>query len=320
MSEGKLFLGVDTSNYTTSLAVADEKGNVIANIKKLLPVASGERGLRQSDALFAHTKQLPELLDKLSAELAKTEAKPCAVGYSSSPRDAEGSYMPCFLAGEAAAHALACSASLPVFSSSHQAGHIMAALYSAGKTDLAERDFISFHVSGGTTDVLYVKPHREKVFDVEKIGGTLDINAGQAIDRSGVMMGFGFPAGASLEKAQLSCTKKPPRPKICVKGFECNLSGLENKAKELYESTNDIPITAAYVFEFVSQTLLAITNNLRERYPDMPILYAGGVMSSVTIKSRLEGANSYFASPEFSSDNAAGCALICRRKYLGIGG
>ena len=60
-----LFVGIDTSNYTTSCALCDGEGKVIANIKKMLPVKEGERGLRQSDALFAHTKNLPECMDKL---------------------------------------------------------------------------------------------------------------------------------------------------------------------------------------------------------------------------------------------------------------
>ena len=213
----QLFIGVDTSNYTTSLAAADSDGKIIANIKRLLPVAEGERGLRQSDALFAHTKALPELIGNLSETVSLPDRRIAAVGFSSAPRFAKGSYMPCFLAGHSAAASIACGAKAPLFSSSHQEGHIAAALYSASALSLTERKFISFHVSGGTTDILLVSPDRERIIRAERIGGTLDINAGQAIDRAGVMMGMSFPAGAHLEKAALGYVGKIPKAKICTK-------------------------------------------------------------------------------------------------------
>ena len=68
MLEKALFLGIDTSNYTTSAALADGDGNIIVNLKRLLPVKEGERGLRQSDALFAHTKNLPLIMGELNVE------------------------------------------------------------------------------------------------------------------------------------------------------------------------------------------------------------------------------------------------------------
>ena len=312
----QLFIGVDTSNYTTSLAAADSDGKIIANIKRLLPVAEGERGLRQSDALFAHTKALPELIGNLSETVSLPDRRIAAVGFSSAPRFAKGSYIPCFLAGHSAAASIACGAKAPLFSSSHQEGHIAAALYSASALSLTERKFISFHVSGGTTDILLVSPDRERIIRAERIGGTLDINAGQAIDRAGVMMGMSFPAGAHLEKAALGYVGKIPKAKICVNGFDCNLSGLENKTRDMYERSGDVSETAAYVFEFVSLTLCALTENLRREYPDIPIVYAGGVMSSVIIRNRLDFPGAYFAAPEFSSDNAAGCALLCREKFM----
>ena len=59
MKKNEIVLGIDTSNYTTSLCIADTSGNVLKNIKCPLPVKEGEVGLRQSDAVFHHTKNLP---------------------------------------------------------------------------------------------------------------------------------------------------------------------------------------------------------------------------------------------------------------------
>lgn len=309
------FVGIDTSNYTTSVAIADEDGRVIANLKRPLPVKEGERGLRQSDAVFAHVKNLPDIMKELAGLLE--EKNVLAVGYSASPRDAEGSYMPCFLSGKAAAYSFAATlASVPVYSFSHQKGHVMAALYSAGAEHLISDRFGAFHVSGGTTEVLIATPH-ESAFLVENVGGTEDLNAGQLIDRTGVMMGISFPCGREMEFLALENSKKIPAPRISVKGLTCNLSGGENIAAKLFGETADKGLVSAAVFDFVGRTLIELSENLTESYGEIPIVYSGGVMSNSIIKDMLRvRKNTFFAEPAFSADNAAGTALLCRRKYL----
>ncbi|MBE6587243.1 MAG: peptidase M22 [Ruminococcaceae bacterium] len=312
MSE--VFLGIDTSNYTTSVAVVDRDGNVLANLKKLLPVKEGERGLRQSDAVFHHTVQLPLLFE--AAKEFTEGRKIVAVGVSMRPTDREGSYMPCFLAGASAAGGLCLGAECRQYGFSHQCGHIMAALYSSESQHLIGKPFAAFHVSGGTTDILLCTPGEgERPFTVERVGGTLDINAGQAIDRAGVYMGLKFPAGAFLERLAREYSGKPKREKICVKGLSCNLSGLENKASAMYDNGASREEVAAFVIDFIKRTLIRLTENLREEYKDIPIVYAGGVMSCGIIKEELSGFGS-FALPAFSADNAAGTALLARKAYL----
>lgn len=321
MSDNVFFLGIDTSNYTTSVALCDADGKVLLNLKRLLPVKSGERGLRQSDALFAHTKNLPEIMRELKAFLGGKcpKGKIVAVGCSATPRDVEGSYMPCFLSGVAVAEAISAVLGCEVCKFSHQNGHIMAALYSSQMTELLDSGvpFAAFHVSGGTTEVLLAECKENKL-DVKLVGGSLDMNAGQAIDRTGVLMGLNFPCGREMESL---CESKGdiPRSKtrISVKGLECNLSGLENLAAKLYEQTGDKAVTSAYCFDFIADTLLKLTQNLREKYGNIPVIYAGGVMSNKRIAARLgELEGTHFSKPEFSSDNAAGISLLCRRKYL----
>lgn len=305
----KVYLGIDTSNYTTSIAVCDDNGEIIANIKKLLDVKEGERGLRQSDAVFAHIKNFPLLASQLESVLVDCDIQ--AIGVSTTPRDAEGSYMPCFLAGKATAEMLAATHKVPIFGFSHQAGHIMAALYSSKNTDeLLKGDFVAFHVSGGTTEAVYVKP-KDNYFDTRIIAETADISAGQAIDRAGVMMGMKFPCGREIESFAKQYQGKLPKAKICVKNGKCNFSGLENLADKLYNETKDISFVSAYVLNFVSETLLKLTSDIREEYPDIPIIYAGGVMSNKYLQRKLSKfSGTYFATPEFSADNAAGIALL----------
>ncbi len=309
------FVGVDTSNYTTSAALCTLEGEVIANLKRPLPVKEGECGLRQSDAVFAHVKNLPPLMEELSAALEEREI--LAVGVSAVPRSVEGSYMPCFLSGISAARALATGAEAPLYSFSHQDGHVMAALYSShalGKIENAP--FLAFHVSGGTTEALLVEA-AENGFAIEQVGGTLDINAGQAIDRAGVMMGLQFPCGKEMEALANTYSGKLPYSRICVKDAYCNLSGLQNLAEKLWRETGDRAMISAFVFDFVGKTLSRMTKDLDARFSDLPVVYAGGVMSNRGLQSLLkQRKNTYFAEPSFSADNAAGVALLCRGRYL----
>lgn len=309
----KVVLGLDTSNYTTSCAICDLDGNVLENYKVLLPVKSGENGLRQSDAVFLHLKNFQIIASQIKEKHAEYEI--VALGYSAYPRDAAGSYMPCFIVGTSISQIVSSLYNIPSFSFSHQSGHIRAAVYSSKA--LIKDDFIAFHVSGGTTEIVLATPD-ENGYSVKLLGGSVDLHAGQAIDRIGVKMGLQFPCGKAIEALAMENTNKIPSMKVCVKGYECNLSGLENLALKLYNETNDKHLVSAYVLNFVAKTLEKITSNLRNEYPDKKIVYAGGVMSNSIIKSylTLKFDNIYFSKPEFSTDNAAGIALLALDKYL----
>jgi len=218
-----LILGIDTSNYTTSAALYDSESKKIIQQKKLLPVKKGQLGLRQSDAVFHHVQQMPEII---SALFENIEAMPEAIGVSVTPRPVEGSYMPCFEVGRSFAQQLSDVLKIPVYRYSHQEGHIAAALYSAGILEAMSSRMIAFHLSGGTTEaVLAVR--NETGFDVEYICGSLDLKAGQAVDRVAGMLGLPFPGGKYLDELASVCTDKINiRP--TMKGLDCCLSGVEN--------------------------------------------------------------------------------------------
>lgn len=309
----KAFIGIDTSNYTTSFAICDEEGKILKNYKILLPVKEGERGLRQSDAVFAHIKNLPIIAQKIMEDNEEYEI--LAIGHSAFPRDVEGSYMPCFLVGEALSDILAALYKVENYKLSHQAGHVKAAIYSSGIA--IDRNFIAFHVSGGTTEILYVTK-LENGYEIKQIGGSIDLHAGQAIDRIGVKMGLKFPCGIKIEELAKKNTDTIPNYNISVNGFQCNLSGIENIACKLYENTDNKPLVSAFVLDFISKTIEKLTCNLRDKFPRVQIVYAGGVMSNCIIKKNLRDKfdNIYFATPEFSTDNASGIALLTRMKYL----
>ena len=303
-------LGIDTSNYATSLAVYDTgTKEVVCDVKKFLPVKPGQLGLRQSDAVFHHTAALPELLAELGrrADLAAVEA----VGVSARPRPVEGSYMPCFLAGVSAAAAFAAARGLPLVRTTHQQGHIAAALLAAGDERLFEQPALVFHVSGGTTDLLFCQgPDR-----VECIGTSSDLYAGQAVDRVGVKLGFAFPAGEKVSELAARCAE-PVRPRASVQGTQCSLSGLENQCDGLLRGGKSPEYVCKYCLLCVAETAFLMVRSARREHGELPVVFAGGVMSSRVIQQelapRLPG--SHFVPGRFSSDNAIGVALLAARE------
>lgn len=303
-----LVLGVDTSNYTTSLSVVDLEQRIAIQSKKLLPVSEGALGLRQSDAVFHHTVQLPELFVNLNknCDLSQVEA----VGVSVTPRSESGSYMPCFLAGISAATAFASANSLALHRFSHQQGHIAAVLFSADRLDLLNEQFIAFHVSGGTTEAVIVRPDSENLCSTELVASSLDLKAGQAVDRVGVAMGLRFPAGKHLDELACMCDEKI-KVKPVIKGCDCSLSGIENMCKKMLVDGESKEKTARFCIEYICATLDGMTSALIEKYGEMPLVFSGGVMSNSIISKKLsEKYGAIFAKPEFSCDNAVGTAVL----------
>ena len=299
-----LYLGLDTSNYTTSAALYDTDRGEVTQAKQLLPVRPGEKGLRQSDAVFHHTVQLPEVLSRLDL----TGCRISGIGVSTRPRNAEGSYMPCFLVGQGTARMLGQALGVPVAQTSHQIGHILAALYSAGQLGLIREPFIAFHVSGGTTDCVLCEPDAEWMLRVTPLASSLDLKAGQLIDRVGLMLGLQFPCGAALEELAAGSTRTF-RYKPVMKGADCCLSGLENQCRKALDDGMSREDTARMCLTAVGSVLAQMTACVREGRESLPVLYAGGGMADMLIREQLAGEGRYFAAPAFSCDNAAGTAI-----------
>ena len=326
-------LGFDTSNYTSSVAAFD--GTEGENASRLLPVKAGELGLRQSEALFSHVKRLPELSDRLFAHL--DPAQIAAVGVSTRPRAVEGSYMPCFLAGESQARVLAAALHVPLFTFSHQQGHIAAVLWSAGRLELLGSDFLAWHLSRGTTELLLVHTSPAGEIDCEKIGGTTDISAGQLIDRTGQLLGLEFPAGKALDALAGEASgiwdkatgtpvgtalcrppgdaPRPPRTdwfRVKVHGCEFSLSGVQNQVQNYFAKGATPAETAYFALRSVIEAVHKATRNAQREYP-LPVLFSGGVASNSMLRRLMPDA--VFGAPQYSTDNALGVAVLCWLKY-----
>lgn len=304
------YLAIDTSNYTTS--VAYHNGTDILQAKKLLPVKPGQLGLRQSDAVFHHTIQLPIMINELAEKANINNIS--AVGASFTPRSAEGSYMPCFNVGSGTARSISSILKVPLYRFSHQQGHIAAAIYSSEKVELFKEKHLAFHVSGGTTEALIVTPDNENIIRATLVGKTLDLNAGQLIDRVGVMLGLQFPCGKHIEQLALNFNGRI-KAKPTIKGCNCCMSGVENICNKMYKNNISGEEISAFVLKYIEETLYKMTLNIFEEYGKMPIIFSGGVMSNSIIRNNLtKRLGAFFAKPEFSTDNAAGIAVLTALK------
>ena len=298
-------LGIDTSNYTTSAALYGE--GLLKQEKTPLAVPRGSIGLRQSDAVFEHIKNLPATIDRLFMD---TPPKIDAVGVSVSPRELAGSYMPCFLAGFSHASVLSSSMGIRLFTFSHQQGHVCAGALTAGALPMLRSPFLAFHVSGGTTELLLVRPHQEKIISCKRIGGSTDLSAGQLVDRCGRLLGLDFPSGPGLDALAAEIQDGEYfKARLC--GLEFSLSGIENKFKDLFSGGKSARRIAYFTLRSIAEAVKDAVILAKTEYGGLPVLCVGGVMCSGVVRramSDVEGV--FFTDAALSSDNAAGVAAL----------
>ncbi|TCS84037.1 O-sialoglycoprotein endopeptidase [Tepidibacillus fermentans] len=317
----KVFLGIDTSNYMTSICFIDENRNILYEAKKLLNVNLGKRGLQQSEAVYQHIKNLPELF---KGKQITGEYQLSGIAVSRAPRPVENSYMPVFQVGLTVAETMASTFSIPIYYTTHQEGHIAAGIYSSQELP-QQSSFLAVHLSGGTSEILLIKVI-ENGYEIEKIGGTLDLHAGQLVDRIGVLLGYPFPAGKHIEQLAATHTEDFDRIPTSVKNYSFHFSGAETEAKRrLAQGTSPAQIARAIEHQIATSIGKALKNAIESNYPK-EILIVGGVAQNQYIRKQLRkmlekptvGAKLFFADPAYSGDNAFGIANIALNQHLKI--
>lgn len=301
------FIGIDTSCYTTSAAIYDEEQGLIAEERTVLKVKAGHRGLSQSEMIYQHVRNLPELFKKPGFECNDI----AGIGVSAFPRRRADSYMPAFLVGRGTADILGASLHVPVYYFSHQENHAMAAMRHA--PELWGKPFYMIHMSGGTQDVLSVT-WKDGEMQMDEWMTSMDITAGQFIDRVGVALGLPFPAGKHLEKlAQSGDDSYKVQPARVRRAF--SFSGVETKVQRDIQSGKYAPQNIA------RGVLSSIGMALKREMLACPfeagrtLIAVGGVMSNLYIRRVMEEIcrkkqmNLLLAEPSYSSDNATGNAF-----------
>lgn len=299
------YLGIDTSCYTTSAAVADGGRRILCSIKIPLEVAKGNKGLQQSQAVFLHIQNFRALFETNGLGKYGPFGGVCV---SEKPRPQEGSYMPVFTVGDMVGTALANVLGVPLFRATHQEGHLAAALIG---TEMPER-FLAAHVSGGTTEILEAGRGGDS-FDIRLIGRTLDIAAGQVIDRLAQKLGLSFPGGKHVEA--LAGSGKDLKFKISTSNTDINFSGLETQALRALETEAREDVCYS-VLRGIALSLERVLRKAADASGLHDFLLFGGVMSNRMIRAWLLRSLSgvRFAEIEYSSDNAAGLAVLAAQK------
>lgn len=306
-----LYLGIDTSAYTTSLALVNSQAELVWEIRKVLTVPPGERGLAQSAALFQHVQNLPELIALIPNELWESLS---GIGVSVAPRPIAGSYMPVFTPGYGIASSLSSGLRIPLLQTSHQEGHLAAGIISSRFP--VPSHFLAVHISGGTTELLEVRQSEPGKLIIDILGGTTDLHAGQFIDRVGVRLGLNFPAGKSLEELAIKAKSEAASwLPSAVKGFEVSFSGVETAAQRLIDEKKEPSDVARAVEGCIARTVAKLVQAGIEKTGLTQILIVGGVASNQFIRNELKKRLSnkgklFWAEPEWSRDNAIGVAIL----------
>lgn len=308
----RYFLGIDTSCYTCSVAIVDENKSLVIEKRNMLAVPLGERGISQSEGVYQHIRKIPDLVEQVFAHLDFPTSL-AAVAVSATPRDNEDSFMPVFKVGEAIGRSIAAANAIPLFLVSHQINHILAGRWSAQGP--LHRRFLAMHVSGGTTELHEV--NCSEGFGLHKLGETMDLHAGQFVDRVGVALGLPFPAGSHLENLAGKSSGNELVIPSCVQENLISFSGPETHAQRLISAGSPQEEVAMAVFSCIAKTLEKLLRRSIENTGIKDILLVGGVASNGIIRTILHkrlahpaiGAHLFFASPEYSRDNAVGTAL-----------
>jgi len=309
----KLVLGIDTSCYTTSVALLAEDGALVADERRPLAVKAGSRGLAQSERVYQHTRALPELFTAAAAK-AGGRMTFAAVAASVQPRPLPQSYMPAFLVGAGYARVIAVAQAVPFLSLSHQEGHILAGAWSAGGP--GDSRFLAVHASGGTTEITLVTRRGTAGLTVELLGGTSDIAAGQFIDRIGVALGLPFPAGPGLEALAASSLVAPAHLPVAARGLQVSFTGPETQARRLLAAGERPEAVAAGVQACVADSLVRLCEAAVAATGVEVILFVGGVLANTAIRGRLAealgaaGVSCRFPEARYSGDNAVGAACF----------
>jgi N6-L-threonylcarbamoyladenine synthase len=232
------------------------------------------------------------------------------------------------LVGTSFAKSLAYGLDIPLIDVNHMQGHILAHFIEEKDYSKPKFPFLAMTLSGGHTQIVKVSSY----FNMEVIGETIDDAVGEAYDKSGKILGLGYPAGPQIDKlAQLGNPKAFKFTKPKVDGLNFSFSGLktailyfiqrETKANKNFISENLHDICASIQYTIIG--ILMDKLKLAVKQTGIThIAIGGGVSANSGIRKALkEGENkfgwtTYIPKFEYTTDNAAMIAIVGYLKYL----
>jgi len=309
-----IVLGIETSCDETSVAVLD-KGTVRSNIISSQVVHKEYGGVVPELASRAHMKMIVPIMNAALEQAGVSQDDIEAVAAVYGP-----GLVGALLVGLNFGKSLAWSRGIPFIGVNHMEGHIYSTFLEDEKP---EYPFICLTVSGGHTDLLYIK----EPLHYERLGRTRDDAAGEAFDKVAKMLGIGYPGGPVIDKLALDGNPGAiqfPRSYSQADHYDFSFSGL--KTSVLYylrdrkllagsgspvaqsPELNDI---CASFQEAVVDTLMEKTRRAVTQHGVKHVAVAGGVSANSRLReafrkmAAMDNITVYFPPPEYCTDNAA---------------
>lgn len=321
-SQNIYILGIESSCDDTAAAVI-HNGKILSNIIASQKIHEEYGGVVPELASRAHQQNIVPVVDQALKKAGITKDQLSAVAFTRGP-----GLMGSLLVGTSFAKSLAYGLNIPLIDVNHMQAHILAHFIDEEGFDKPPFPFLAMTISGGHTQIVKVNNH----FDMEVIGETIDDAVGEAFDKSGKLLGLGYPAGPEIDKrAKLGNPKAFKFSKPKVDGLNFSFSGLKTAIlyfiqREVKNNPNFIEENLNDICASIQYTIIGIlTDKLKKASKETGIKHiaiGGGVSANSGIRQALKdgeskhGWTTYVPKFEFTTDNAAMIAIVGYLKYL----
>ena len=320
--ENIYILGIESSCDDTSAAILCND-RVLSNVVADQKIHSEYGGVVPELASRAHQQNIVPVVHQAIETSGISKNQISAIAFTRGP-----GLMGSLLVGASFAKSLAYGLDIPLIDVNHMQAHILSHFIEEGDHKKPPFPFLAMTISGGHTQIVKVTNH----FEMEVYGETIDDAVGEAYDKSGKVLGLGYPAGPEIDRrAQLGNPKAYKFTKPRVDGLNFSFSGLktailyfvqrEVKANPNFieENLNDICASIQYTIIGILMDKLKLAT---KQTGITHIAIGGGVSANSGIRKALKDAEqkfgwtTYVPKLEYTTDNAAMIAIVGYLKYL----
>ncbi|MBJ6367674.1 tRNA (adenosine(37)-N6)-threonylcarbamoyltransferase complex transferase subunit TsaD [Snuella sedimenti] len=321
-SQNIYILGIESSCDDTAASVI-HNGKILSNVVANQKIHEAYGGVVPELASRAHQQNIVPVVDQALKKAQITKEDLHAIAFTRGP-----GLMGSLLVGTSFAKSLAYGLNIPLIDVNHMQAHILAHFIDEEGFNKPPFPFLAMTISGGHTQIVKVNSY----FDMDVIGETIDDAIGEAYDKSGKILGLGYPAGPEIDKrAQLGNPKAFKFTKPKVDGLDFSFSGLKTAIlyfiqKETKANPNFISEHLNDICASIQHTIIGIViDKLKLAVKQTGIKHiaiGGGVSANSGIRNALKvgerkfGWTTYVPKFEFTTDNAAMIAIVGYLKYL----
>lgn len=321
-SQNIYILGIESSCDDTAASVL-LNGKIVSNIVAGQSIHEAYGGVVPELASRAHQQNIVPVVHEALKRAKVDKTQLSAIAFTRGP-----GLMGSLLVGTSFAKSLAYGLNIPLIDVNHMSAHILAHFIDEEGFNKPPFPFLALTISGGHTQIVKVNHY----FDMQVIGETIDDAVGEAFDKSGKLLGLGYPAGPEIDKrAKLGNPKAYKFTKPKVDGLNFSFSGLKTAIlyfiqKETQANPNFIEENLNDICASIQYTIIGILiDKLKLASKETGIKHiaiGGGVSANSGIRQALKdgedkfGWTTYVPKFEFTTDNAAMIAIVGYLKYL----